>query len=228
MIKRSFTPAERFAVYVTHGEKCYLGGEPLDLQSMVVDHIIPESLGQKPHELSDILRLLGLPETFGLNSFENWMPACGSCNRKKQDSVFDPVPLVLITLRRAKAKARTAAECARKTVNDRDLQKALNTLERAKATEQLRDEVAKLLVPLVAFQEERRAPEMRGKVVKLTPLYEVLGEENGVRIIRGPYGMGARPTAPHAHATFNCVNCGSIGAWNGARCVICGVMCDGD
>jgi len=45
MAKYSFNSVERFTVYITYGEKCYICAAPVDLQSMQVDHIIPESLG---------------------------------------------------------------------------------------------------------------------------------------------------------------------------------------
>src|SRR5688572_21907761 len=101
MAKHDFTPAERYAVWMVHGEKCYICTQPVDLKSMEVDHIIPESLLEDPDRLAEILTWLGRPEGFSLNSFANWMPACRPCNGKKADLIFEPTPLVQVLLQRA-------------------------------------------------------------------------------------------------------------------------------
>lgn len=80
MAKKIFTPAERYAVYTTHGEKCYLCTRPVDLASMQVDHIIPESLLDEPDRLAEVLDKFRLPREFDLNSYANWMPSCSQCN----------------------------------------------------------------------------------------------------------------------------------------------------
>ena len=83
MDKRRFTPFERLAVFVTHDEKCYLCNRPLDLLTMEVDHVIPESLQDNPKRLVEVVRLLGRPGDFDVNSYANWLPACRSCNGRK-------------------------------------------------------------------------------------------------------------------------------------------------
>jgi hypothetical protein len=40
----NFSPAERYAVWTAHGEKCYICTRPIDLKTMEVDHLVPESL----------------------------------------------------------------------------------------------------------------------------------------------------------------------------------------
>lgn len=100
MRKHSFTPAERYAVFVTHGDRCYLGRELLDMTTFQIDHIIPEHLQEDPRPLQKAIESFGLPDDFNLNSFENWLPACGSCNNRKRASVFEPVPIIKIELQK--------------------------------------------------------------------------------------------------------------------------------
>lgn len=64
-----------------------------------------------------------------------------------------------------------------------------------------------------------------GAPLHLTPLLEVLAEKDGVRIVRGPYGVGWGPIVFDERSNFRCVTCGRV-AWNGARCVVCGTMDD--
>src|SRR5688572_29425581 len=109
MAKRDFNDEERYAVYTVHGEKCYMCGEPIDLLSMEVDHIIPEKCLDDPDGLAAILAGYGLPPDFDINSFANWLPSCKRCNNRKRDAVFNPTPMVQVELQRAADKAVEAA-----------------------------------------------------------------------------------------------------------------------
>jgi 5-methylcytosine-specific restriction endonuclease McrA len=80
VVKYRWSAAERAAIFSVHGEKCYLCSKPVILKTMEVDHIIPETLLAKPEELRRVLALLGRLPTFEVNSFENWLPACRTCN----------------------------------------------------------------------------------------------------------------------------------------------------
>lgn len=216
-----FSPAERAAIYSTHGEKCYLCSKPLNLKTMEVDHVIPEFLLKKPTELQAALNAFGLPSGFDLNSFANWLPACSPCNGTKNDLVFEPTPIVQVHLQRAIARAADAQALAEETVSERKIANALNVLERARDDGKLDDEV---IQTLSEFISRHRQPDLSGQPIRLTPLYEIITEHNGIQLVRGPYGVGGRPAIRDPHFSFSCPNCGSIAAWNGARCVICGEM----
>lgn len=43
MAKHRFAAAERYAVFIAHGEKCYLCHRPVTIRTMEVDHIVPET-----------------------------------------------------------------------------------------------------------------------------------------------------------------------------------------
>lgn len=218
-----FSPAERAAIYSTHGEKCYLCNEPLNLKTMEVDHVIPESLIEKPKELQTTLNAFGLPSNFDLNSFANWLPACRPCNGTKNDLVFEPTPIIQVHLQRAIAKAAEAQALAAETVSKRKIANALNVLERARDDGTLDDEVIQTLSEFISLH---RQPDLSGQPILLTPLYEIITEQNGIQLVRGPYGIGGRPAIRNPDSSFSCPNCGSIAAWNGSRCVICGELND--
>lgn len=226
MSKYPFSHAQRFAVYVTHDEKCYICNRPLDLKTMEVDHVIPESLAGTPDRLQEVFKSLGRPADFDVNSYANWLPSCRSCNGKKLATVFDPSLLIQMVLQRAADRFDKAKSIELRTISKRDITKALNVLERANEAGELDEEIKASLQPLVAFQEEQRSPELLGQPIRLTPLFEVLSEKDGLRLVRGPYGVGGRPLGPQVDTSFDCPNCGPISAWNGVRCVICGEMND--
>src|SRR5918995_1103233 len=98
MPKRQFSVEERYAIYTVHNEKCYMCSEPVDLLTMEVDHILPEYLIDQQAQLATVLRDYGLPATFDLQSFSNWMPSCRPCNNRKRSRVFKPTPRIQIEL----------------------------------------------------------------------------------------------------------------------------------
>src|SRR5690349_17600689 len=83
MQKHVFTEAERYAVWLHHGKRCWLCLEPLDLVAATVDHVVAESLTDDPTALQETIELYKLPATFNVNSFENWLPAHNHCNQSK-------------------------------------------------------------------------------------------------------------------------------------------------
>ena len=95
-----FTAAQRWAVFTVHHGRCWLCGDPVDLQSMQVDHIVPESLVKSPAKLAKVKKQFGLPASFDLNSFANWMPAHSSCNNRKRDIVSTRPDWFKLTYRR--------------------------------------------------------------------------------------------------------------------------------
>lgn len=218
-----FSPAERAAIYSTHGEKCYLCSKLLNLKTMEVDHIIPEFLIAKPKKLQTALNAFGLPSDFDLKSFANWLPACRPCNGTKNDIVFEPTPIVQVHLQRASVKAADAQALAAETVSKRKIENALNVLERARDDGTLDEEV---IQTLSEFISQHRQADLSGQPILLTPLYEIITEQKGIQLVRGPYGIGGRPAVRDPHPSFSCPTCGSIAAWNGTRCVICGEMND--
>lgn len=218
-----FSPFERFAVYMTHGEKCWACGMPLNLKTMEVDHIIPESMLKKPEELKDTLKGFNLPPHFEINSFSNWLPACRQCNSTKSDQVFNPSPIVQAHIERASRKASSAQRLAKEVISQRKIAKALNVLECLQDEGELDAETVQKLAEVIS---QERAADRVGQPILLSPLYEILSEQNGLRIVRGRYGIGGMPTIPDPHSSFTCSTCGSLGAWCGARCVICGDMDD--
>lgn len=223
-----FNANERYAVYAAHNEKCYLCKAPIDLQSMEVDHVIPESLLKDQTKLDEILRLYGLDDSFDLNCPKNWLPSCSPCNRSKSDTVFAPTPIIQLHLKNAIDKAPRVIELIEKSVVNVQITKALNLLERAHKGGDLTEKHKAMLKPLVAFHVAEREPGSVGQPIKITPLYTILREDNDRLIIQGPAGIGVRPKGPNVHHSWDCPNCGSIAAWSGTRCVICGMMDDGD
>ena len=92
MEKHTFSEAERYAVWLHHAKRCWLCTVPLELIATTVDHVIPESLMDNPVALQNAIELYGLPASFNVNGFENWLPAHSHCNQAKGGRELQYVP----------------------------------------------------------------------------------------------------------------------------------------
>lgn len=154
--------------------KCYLCGVPLDLTSMAVDHVVPEHLLATPSLLDAVKSELGLPASFDLNSFENWMPACNSCNGRKAALQFTPSLLLQVTLQHLAKKADKARRLCEEVVSTRRVSSALNDLERAQESGRtLTGPVRVRLLALLGFAAER-ALVPRGQPLRLTQSFRLV------------------------------------------------------
>lgn len=239
MANYSFSAQERWAVWNVHGDACYMCRRPIDLQSMQVDHIVPEHLIGKP-ELVDVLKDLGRQENFNLNSYENWLPACADCNRRKSGMVLEATQIVQVNLQIAAKKADKCREVEQEAVGSRGVTRALTHIQRATDAGEIEFETIEPLLTvwvethpdrikaMLVEGEAADSPYVETPEIALTPLYKVLVRQDGYDIVEGRYGVGSVPTTDQPHSSFYCGHCGSLGPWNGVRCMSCGHLDDGD
>lgn len=218
MSRFKFSNSQRYAIFLTHGMKCYLCEVPLDLSSMEVDHVLPEHLLSTPSLLDAAKAALGLPASFDLNSFENWMPACGACNRKKSALRFEPSLLVQVKLQHLAAKADKARRLCADIVDNRQVSIALNALERAQESGRSFDVSAqKRLSALLAFAVERELVP-GGQPLRLTQSFRLVATkvEDATRWGATHWSMPPRePGEPSLVVLLQtqrseCVECGLI------------------
>lgn len=195
---------------------------------MEVDHVLPEWLQEAPAKLTAVLASYGLPATFDLQSFSNWLPSCRPCNNKKRARIFEPVPAILLELDTAVRHAPRAAELAKESVSRQAASRSWNTILRAAESGVLPDDIQAAIHEFARQLQEAREPEAARQPLQLTPLLSVIHEDGRIRMLRGPYGIGIAPSnLETAHSSWRCPGCGNA-AWNGVRCVACGHMDDGD
>jgi hypothetical protein len=131
--KRKYSAAQRWAVYFVHGAKCYWGGEPINLQNMEIDHIIPQSLLKDPQKKAEVFKRYNLPDEFNIDSYENWMPCCRKCNLEKSNRTFECTPAIQGIIEDARSKADEARKAELQLLSDTQIAKMLNDLERTYA-----------------------------------------------------------------------------------------------
>ena len=221
-----FSAPERYAVFTAHRERCWLCNERVSLSDFQVDHIIPESLGGKP-ELKAILVGYGVPETFNINSYENWAPAHPACNLKKTNLVLRPSPIIQAQVQLAERRAAKARDLAEKYASDRRIDSAIQELIFAHETGRLSGKQQQRVVGvLAALHRENREAEDKAEPLNFAPWLTIVGETEHYYHLQGPGGMvGSRPKAEKLDPSWDCPRCGPTG-WNGARCITCGMMDD--
>jgi hypothetical protein len=88
MSGQQLDPITREALWAAHGRRCAYTHELLDLASMHVDHILPESLSNDTALQFETFRRLGLPEEFSITGLENLLPCKPGANLKKSSTIF--------------------------------------------------------------------------------------------------------------------------------------------
>lgn len=89
MSTQKFSSAEREALWLAHRKKCAYTRHLLDVSSFHIDHVVPESLADKPEEFQHFKEELGLPEDFDVRGYENLLPCRPGANMQKNAIVFE-------------------------------------------------------------------------------------------------------------------------------------------
>jgi hypothetical protein len=223
--KHSFTKAEKWAVYSASDGHCFWCRRPLDYVDCTIDHVIPETMLQRPEKLAEVVEAFSLGADFQVNEFCNWVPAHQSCNRSKSDTVFDVSPVMVLALHKVKQKAVQARIVHAKTLTSRATSKLIAELEIA---------LERQTVPVerieAAIRETRPTPVQGEAWVPSSPLLFagwVISQTSGniAHLSRGGR-FGYTYVGPGSGEGFRCPHCGLPGPWNGVVCQSCGMMSD--
>jgi hypothetical protein len=180
---RSINPCERFGVYWAWG-KCFWCDDPITFDACQIDHVIPVSVATPIAALRD---QYGLSPSFEIDGFENWVPSCARCNRRKRAKLLFASRALLIHLQEIRDRVPKAKAFAEKCQNDREIAPSLANLQNAfqagKITEQeILSAFGLLPVPsesvrLVGGWEIQPAEHGVVRVIQLSPLYTEEGQK---------------------------------------------------
>ncbi len=129
MAKYNFSKAQRYALWKIHDGRCFWCGEPIRYRDVTIDHVIPESLADKPDELARIKTLFSLPDEFQINGYCNWVPCHGTCNSSKQDKIFKASPAMVKILEGIEKQSEEAAQIEQKVINNKQIDGILGRLD---------------------------------------------------------------------------------------------------
>jgi 5-methylcytosine-specific restriction endonuclease McrA len=223
MAKHKFTAAEKLGVWQAFDGQCFWCGKPVAYTDTTVDHVIPETVEDKPAQLDEIRRTYGLGASFEINSFRNWVPCHGSCNSSKGSRLYGPSPAMIAYLEFVARKAESAANVARRATEDREKGRILGKLESAlEANLITREEVMVLIGDL----DPRPMIPGTQPALQLLPGWSVVRGGNGFVTVTDGVRAGIAPTDPNPHISWQCPTCGQFGPWNGVICLSCGQRSD--
>ncbi|MBL8680125.1 MAG: HNH endonuclease [Myxococcales bacterium] len=225
MSKYRFSAAQRLAVWSTFDGCCFWCTTLIRLNDMVVDHVVPETLGNDSAKVAQLKADYALPADFGVNDFRNWVPTCMRCNTTKGATLYPGSPAFLAVLSSVVKRGVLAHKAHARFLADKKKDKALGRLAVYLETGVVdADDVRTLLPP-----EELPPPFVPGRepMYVFTDAIQVLGKlSEHVELVIERFGVGARNTAPSPGSGWTCGHCGSTGPWSGARCQNCGQMSD--
>ncbi len=225
MKKHQFSAGERLAIWTVGGERCWICDEPVSLAEMCVDHVIPESAD--PSEVAELAGFHHLGAEFEINSFHNWAPSHERCNKKKAARKLRST-VVAIQLDKLATHADRAQKIATKFVANRDIELAISKILGAKEAGILSDLHRDQLRNVIEWVTPHRLPALRDEPLFLAPGLRIVAQDDSFYYLQasGPLS-GIRPKAKDLDPSWDCPRCGVTG-WNGARCIRCGMLDDGD
>ncbi len=232
MSKRSFSHAERYAIWKYHKRICYWCEEPLRIQETTVDHVIPEPLEEKPKELEELRRSYGLPATFVINDYCNWLPSHDHCNKSKSGKPLPAVPLVMNLLRKLLQNAEEVRKIEQRmranVKKDEALSKVIVALEEGIIIPE--DILALVNDPELLDDEDIRV--LRDEInLRIDPTrwnVNHVDTEREIATVSDGKFFGATPIGPDAHPSWECPHCGRYGPWDGMICRSCGQRSEPD
>ncbi len=231
MSKYKFSDIERFAVWKTHGSKCFWCGDPLRLFDTTVDHLFPESLLDKEEELIRVKKHYGLSSEFQINGFENWVPAHGTCNSKKSKTLYTNAPVMLAIIDRVVKESSYAKKTAEKLKLEREkdnvIGKILADLDTGNINKSDLYEILQYTKRENEIIVEKSQEKEQEKLAHLPAGWRIVSiDSNGLATVTNGNLAGITPTGANASIHWQCPNCGQYGPWNGVMCMSCGMKSD--
>jgi hypothetical protein len=96
MAQQRFTDIHRRAIWEAHGKRCIYCRQPLLFKELVIDHVIPLSVGGDEEQFARIRSSHALGADFAIEGDHNLAPACHPCNAEKHAHLLEPERAALI------------------------------------------------------------------------------------------------------------------------------------
>ncbi len=227
MSKKKFNRAERYAVFKSLGPNCRWCNEPVEYPDCQIDHIIPEYLLDNDPLRLIVLQKYGLPETFEINSFENWIPTHPSCNQSKHKKVVKGAPVFLELLEEVKRKVPETKKLFKNWSNAPKATRLIAMIERGLDTGIIEK---KTITGVVAGINDTVEPitGLTGSTIDNQVFYVPTSEvwittkrDEDFYYMKKDDDMGIVPIDPSKHPDMVCPHCWNYGPWDGNLCLNC-------
>jgi hypothetical protein len=225
MKKHQFSESERVAILIHHRSRCFWCGGPVRLRELSVDHVIPEHFQEKPEELRQLLKRFGLPRSFRINDYCNWVPSHDRCNKEKGGKPLGESPMTQRLLERLCEEAESVRAIEQKLISDRRADKILGRV--TVALEKGDFSAAELEELLVATKDRARFEKARAEIsAVLSDRWHIVALEENVATVTDGKRWGLTSIAPEAFVWWLCPSCKRPGPWSGVICLSCGQRSD--
>ena len=222
MAKYNFSKAKRYALWKIHDGKCFWCGEPIRYRDVTIDHVIPESLADKPDELARIKTLYSLPNAFQINDYCNWVPCHGTCNSSKKDKIFKASPAMVKILEGIEKQSEGAAQIEQKVTNDKKFDDILGRLDALVEKDAISNTELVELFSDSKEEEKKLLGQIDQHIKRVSDVWTVVKLNNDVATVTDGAVIGRTPIGKDVHYTWECPFCKSYGPWSGVLCLSCG------
>lgn len=229
MSKYKFSNCERYAVWKNLGPNCYWCGEPMRFNEVTIDHVIPESLIDKPIELNKVINEFGMDSNFKINSYSNWLPCHQRCNSSKNGKVFKAVPMHIAILEKLEKNKSKIQETEERIRNDIKKDTFIAKLHIAmKSSIITKDDINSLFQNLGIPENDEDLKFVKQQIeIHVNPeIWKVISLNGNIATVTDGKSGGITPNTKIPHVSWTCPYCGEYGPWNGARCLTCGHFSD--
>lgn len=223
--KYKFNKTQRYAIYMAYGGHCYWCNYLLEVRAATVDHVIPESL--PPTKLEEVRTEYALGSSFALNDFENWVLSCQPCNGTKSETLLTLSPALILILEKVRRRAVDARKVYQKAKETLSASRIIGSLEAALENKTISPDVIKKLISettpshLLSALTERAEPP-----VFLFGEWRITKTDGDIAYVTDGHWGGYTYIGKGSDTGFRCPHCGSLGPWNGIRCLNCGQVSD--
>jgi hypothetical protein len=226
--KYQFSNAQRYAIWQHYGQACYWCDEPLRLKDATVDHVIPEYLQDKHDEFKRLQMQYGLPATFAINDYCNWLPAHDRCNKNKSGKPLKPCPMVMDILEKLQREAESVRKIEMRVKANVKKDKLLGHITAGLQSKSINEQdLASLIADLkVPVDEDIRTLQNEVHLHIDPTRWRVVRIDGRLATVTDGQYAGVTPVEPNPHHSWWCPYCGSNGPWDGVRCLSCGRVSD--
>jgi 5-methylcytosine-specific restriction endonuclease McrA len=181
--RRPISRAARFAIWSEWDGACNWCRKPVRFADCEIDHLIPLDALEADNG-PELAAQYALASDFDFDSFDNWVPTCPACNRRKGKVLLDGSPQLLLHLKVVRSKASNARKVAQRIQADQNKDKILGRLASAiEAGAVTEAEIEQFISDLPRIV--RKAADLPDVRLYISPNWDVLRSGDGrfVRVV---------------------------------------------
>ena len=227
-MSNDFTPAQRFVIWQYYDHRCYYCEQPVGFPEVTIDHVLPKRLSDFPIELAEAIKAFGLPGTFRIDDYCNWLPCHFHCNTAKGSKTPRVTPRNTEILHRCVSNAEAVRSRVEKFKKEPEKAALITQFQIGIESGTITKEDLKAILAQVEKQSDQ---DYEALVTEIhfhlnSDKWNLVGIRGDIATVTNGRLAGITPVNEAPHYSWQCPHCSSYGPWNGTRCMSCGMISD--